>query len=682
VGAGGILSIIGAGLATGAEIVSDGKDLVSPVPAALSRIIVSDSNQDNLEACMENLDMAANFPESKAVFATLDWNMGVPESLKEQFDFLLGCDCADSSSIEALAKFVAFTLKKENGKFLHVGPQDRESLYDLQLMLRMVHGMNAKMKEIIVERIDLEPFIMDTLEDVELQMRSEDDGSYVRYIDFHTSRYSALTVDHGEHSDEEEQRDTVIQGTEETEQEAANVGDDLRIEGGQEAARVQQELLNIWAEKERLSNAEEKVRIIITESKQRKLLTQKLAYDDKAAEIRKEKEEERLRIEAEEEVARIQKEAEEEAVRIQQEVEEETARIQKEEEERLRIDAEAEEEAARIQKEDEERLRIEAEEEATKIEKEDEECMRIEAEELLRIQKEAKEEVAMIQKEAAEEAARIQKEDEEERKAVRFEAKEKRRAIIAEANQRNLLLQKLAYDKAAAAETKIRKSDRMDGVKDVADVVHSADNKALAFLAKASQLSGMVAKKEARIKAEAEAKKKEQERIMAGIKDLPCDVPFPGASMMLINGRRCLLIPSKKKENRNEVQNSDNSPPPPIVILGGMAQYIESWQHHFNDLSRERDVLMYEYLGSGLGYEHDSENSASEVSIFLMFLHLLLIVKHMLTGFKFSTRANITAMLVWPARRKTLKLLLTFYFNAKRSMSLGFLLVLELRLLP
>lgn len=90
--------------------------------------------------------------------------------------------------------------------------------------------------------------------------------------------------------------------------------------------------------------------------------------------------------------------------------------------------------------------------------------------------------------------------------------------------------------------------------------------------------------------------------------DLPCELPIRDATMHLVHGRRCLLIPSRKVEHRNTNLNTshqskegnDIQPPPPIVILGGMAQCIESWQHHFQDFSRERDVLMYEYCGSGM----------------------------------------------------------------------------------
>jgi pimeloyl-ACP methyl ester carboxylesterase len=93
-----------------------------------------------------------------------------------------------------------------------------------------------------------------------------------------------------------------------------------------------------------------------------------------------------------------------------------------------------------------------------------------------------------------------------------------------------------------------------------------------------------------------------------------------------IDERRCLLVPSRKEINRNKVSTDfilkyndddndkekemakqsqmDDLPLPPIVILGGMAQSISSWEHHLPTLSRERDVFVYEYLGSGLGYRH------------------------------------------------------------------------------
>ena len=67
--------------------------------------------------------------------------------------------------------------------------------------------------------------------------------------------------------------------------------------------------------------------------------------------------------------------------------------------------------------------------------------------------------------------------------------------------------------------------------------------------------------------------------------NLPCELPIRDATMHLVHGRRCLLIPSRKVEHRNTNLNTshqskegnDIQPPPPIVILGGMAQCIESW---------------------------------------------------------------------------------------------------------
>ncbi len=94
------------------------------------------------------------------------------------------------------------------------------------------------------------------------------------------------------------------------------------------------------------------------------------------------------------------------------------------------------------------------------------------------------------------------------------------------------------------------------------------------------------------------------------VMELPCAIPIEGASIQFIGGRRCLHITSYRR--RSKMTNnapSSASPPstPPLVILGGMAQCIESWQHHFLDFSRERDVLMIEYLGQGLGSDYENK---------------------------------------------------------------------------
>jgi len=90
--------------------------------------------------------------------------------------------------------------------------------------------------------------------------------------------------------------------------------------------------------------------------------------------------------------------------------------------------------------------------------------------------------------------------------------------------------------------------------------------------------------------------------------DLPCTIPIEGAALKLVCGRRCLFIPSRKVQR--EIDGISPEPDPiPLVILGGMAQSIESWQHHFAEFSRERDVLMFEYLGQGLAYEYQDQHA-------------------------------------------------------------------------
>ena len=108
--------------------------------------------------------------------------------------------------------------------------------------------------------------------------------------------------------------------------------------------------------------------------------------------------------------------------------------------------------------------------------------------------------------------------------------------------------------------------------------------------------------------------------------DLPCNLPIQGATIQLVHGRRCIFIPSRKPEHRNsnvytDIQtdsrpdNIDSIPPsPPIVVLSGMAQCIESWQHHLSALSKDRDVFMFEYCGSGRGPEHILEHHGQEVN--------------------------------------------------------------------
>lgn len=241
VGVGGILSSIGAGLAcrsneSSASVAtmkyhsiediantplesSNGEDenkkSTAPVPKGLSKIIMTDSHEPLLTKCLDNL-AGASFPVSKAEVALLDWNRRLPNEMKNSFDFILGCDCAYYFPlVNPLARTVAYALKsspydrKNNeqiirGKFLHIGPRHRESIDDLRRKLARGYRMNTKMKDIVMERIDLVPLIIDSMESIQRQMKEEvegETGGYVEYQNMETTSYSVLVGYHNEDYD-------------------------------------------------------------------------------------------------------------------------------------------------------------------------------------------------------------------------------------------------------------------------------------------------------------------------------------------------------------------------------------------------------------------------------------------------------------------------------------------------
>ena len=64
--------------------------------------------------------------------------------------------------------------------------------------------MNTRMKDIVMERIDLVPLIMDGMDSIESQMKEEIDGEtggFVEYQNMETTAYSALVVYHHEDYD-------------------------------------------------------------------------------------------------------------------------------------------------------------------------------------------------------------------------------------------------------------------------------------------------------------------------------------------------------------------------------------------------------------------------------------------------------------------------------------------------
>lgn len=116
-----------------------------------------------------------------------------------------------------------------------------------------------------------------------------------------------------------------------------------------------------------------------------------------------------------------------------------------------------------------------------------------------------------------------------------------------------------------------------------------------------------------------EAREKNIHSLLSQRSELYAQAYHKITSLQWVNGRRCLFVPSKNVNNRNEAAlefdleaqtqfttgtADDELPPPPVVILGGMAQSISSWAHHLPMLSKERDIFLCEYLGSGLGFCH------------------------------------------------------------------------------
>jgi pimeloyl-ACP methyl ester carboxylesterase len=75
---------------------------------------------------------------------------------------------------------------------------------------------------------------------------------------------------------------------------------------------------------------------------------------------------------------------------------------------------------------------------------------------------------------------------------------------------------------------------------------------------------------------------------------LSCCLFVKGLAPEYIAGQRCLL--SKKSTTRRSVSQQQELP---LVVCVGMAQTVTSWEHHLQQLSSRRDVLLYEAAGLG-----------------------------------------------------------------------------------
>jgi hypothetical protein len=209
-GTAGILSVIGAGLARGTAATTEKS---TPVPEDLTKILLTDSQVNALEKCVENLK-AARFPGSKVELGLLDWNKNIPKKMTDNFDFIIGCDCAFLlRTMTPLARTVASTLKssphnkseetsqKVQGKFLHIGPGNVESYYRLKKRLARRFNMRSRLDEIVLDRLDLVPLVLDSLEEASAQLKDETErktSSAVEVQNIESSIYSALLSHHGE----------------------------------------------------------------------------------------------------------------------------------------------------------------------------------------------------------------------------------------------------------------------------------------------------------------------------------------------------------------------------------------------------------------------------------------------------------------------------------------------------
>ncbi len=255
IGLGGILSVIGAGLASGekesspssgyqsiedianspvpvdadndADNGADSDDgegsggmpgfekKFAPVPRNLAKLLLSDSHESLLNKCFINVNKSS-FPPSKVEIKQLDWNARVPNEMKCQYDFIIGCDCAYYFPlVNPLARTIAYTLQispydkvdneqRVGGTFVHIGPEHRESIQDLRRKLSRGYRMNTRTQSLVLERFDLVPLFLDSMQEEGDQLKDEIDGEtngFVEYQNIETTSFTTLVGYHHEDYD-------------------------------------------------------------------------------------------------------------------------------------------------------------------------------------------------------------------------------------------------------------------------------------------------------------------------------------------------------------------------------------------------------------------------------------------------------------------------------------------------
>ena len=246
IGLGGILSTIAAGLASGstetsassgyqsiediantpavenfADVEDEGEGMpgfdkkYAPVPGNLAKLILTDSHESLLNKCFANVNKSS-FPPAKVEIRQLDWNQRVPNEMKGQYDYIIGCDCAYYFPlVNPLARTVAYTLQtspydkvdneqRVGGTFVHLGPDHRENIQDLRRRLSRGYRMHCRTQNVVLERYDLVPLFLDSMNDVDEQLKEEIHGEtagFVEYQNIETSSFTSLEAYHHEDYD-------------------------------------------------------------------------------------------------------------------------------------------------------------------------------------------------------------------------------------------------------------------------------------------------------------------------------------------------------------------------------------------------------------------------------------------------------------------------------------------------
>ena len=184
------------------------------VPKALEKLTLTDINEPSLNMCRDNV-LASSIPMSKVEVMTLDWHSRLPHSWHGKFNFIIASDCAYYYPlINPFARTVAYSLAPSpydnmshkqdiGGRFLHIGPDHRaDAVKDLKKKLTRGYNMNTWTEgNIVLERFNLVPLVLDSLEKEDEQMVEEAERGFVEYQSMDTSGYTALLGHHHEDYD-------------------------------------------------------------------------------------------------------------------------------------------------------------------------------------------------------------------------------------------------------------------------------------------------------------------------------------------------------------------------------------------------------------------------------------------------------------------------------------------------